>query len=94
VADDKTDNLSRYTGGARIISVEFDKKTDPRGLTGIPGVIKVQEEGIHYLLFSKGETDIRAAVFKYAVDHQLTVLSLSENQRSLEDIFREITLGR
>ncbi|MDK2908525.1 MAG: gliding motility-associated transport system ATP-binding protein [Bacteroidales bacterium] len=94
VADDKTDNLSRYTGGARIISVEFDKKTDRRGLTGIPGVIKVQEEGNHYLLFSKGETDIRAAVFKYAVDHQLTVLSLSENQRSLEDIFREITLGR
>ncbi len=47
VADDKTDNLSRYTGGARIISVEFDKKTDRRGLTGIPGVIKVQEEGNH-----------------------------------------------
>jgi len=94
VADDKTGNLSRYTGGGRIISVEFDKKPDLRALKAIPGVLKVQEEGSGYQLFSQGDIDIRAAVFKYAVDHRLTVLSLSENQRSLEDIFREITLGR
>lgn len=94
VADNKTSNLSRYTGGARIISVEFDRKPDLHGLKTIPGVLKVVEEGNNYQIFSQGDTDIRAAVFKYAVDHRLTVLSLSENQRSLEDIFREITLGR
>ncbi len=94
VADDKTENLSRYTGGSRIIQVEFDKKADLLSLKGSVGVLKVHQEGPRCLIFSKGEVDIRAAIFKYAVDHDLTVLSMSENQRSLENIFREITSGR
>lgn len=94
VADDTTENLGRYTGGGRIIQVEFDRTPDVRGLKSIKGVVKVESEGNIYLLYSQGETDIRGEVFKYAVSQRLTVLSLSENIRPLEDIFREITQGR
>ncbi len=42
-------------------------------------------------LASEGGKDIRADVFKFAVDNQLTVLSMQLEEQKLEEVFQELT---
>ncbi len=42
-------------------------------------------------LSSAPGTDIRAAVFQFAVEHQYTVLSLHREEQKLEEVFQEMT---
>jgi len=42
-------------------------------------------------LTSAPGTDIRAAVFQFAVDHKYTVLSLHREEQKLEEVFQELT---
>ncbi|MDD4602626.1 MAG: ATP-binding cassette domain-containing protein [Bacteroidales bacterium] len=44
-----------------------------------------------WLLSSAPEKDIRAAVFQFAVDNKLTVLSLTREEQKLEEVFQELT---
>jgi ABC-2 type transport system ATP-binding protein len=50
----------------------------------------VQEARI-WLLSSAPSSDIRADVFKFAVDHKLTVLSLQKEEQKMEEVFQELT---
>ena len=42
-------------------------------------------------LVSAPETDIRGDIFRFAVDHHLTVLSLHKEEQKLEEVFQELT---
>ncbi|MCX6280049.1 MAG: hypothetical protein NT004_18450, partial [Bacteroidetes bacterium] len=42
-------------------------------------------------LISEPGVDIRAAVFQFAVDNKLTVLSLQREEQKLEEVFQELT---
>jgi ABC-2 type transport system ATP-binding protein len=44
-----------------------------------------------WLLESESGKDIRADVFKFAVDKSLTVLSLQKEEQKLEEVFQELT---
>ena len=44
-------------------------------------------------LVSDAQTDIRADVFNFAVNNQLTVLSLQKEEQKLEEVFQELTRG-
>jgi ABC-2 type transport system ATP-binding protein len=48
------------------------------------------ESTLWYLEGKPGE-DIRPALFRYAVDHQLTVLSMNIEEQKLEEVFQELT---
>jgi len=47
--------------------------------------------GSIWLLSSAPDSDIRADVFKFAVDKNLTVLSLTREEQKLEEVFQELT---
>ncbi len=49
--------------------------------------------GNQFLLETREKSDIRGDIFNFAVSQGLTILSLSMKEKSLEDLFREITLG-
>jgi ABC-2 type transport system ATP-binding protein len=92
VADDDTSLLRSKAGDAAVIIVEFDRQVQRNRLSGIPGVRSAAiVDGNIWKLTSGAGTDIRPAVFKFAVDEQLTVLSLSRESQSLEGIFRQLT---
>jgi ABC-2 type transport system ATP-binding protein len=93
VANDKTGNLKVNTlGNSATISVEFNKEVELEKLQKINGVIKaVKVKGNNYLLQSNAENDIRGDVFQFAVEQNLTVLSLQKLEKSLEEVFRELT---
>ncbi len=92
VADDKVETLGHYKKGSSAVVVEFDKKPNVNELKRIAGVERVEELNDNkYRLITKGTDDIRAEVFRYAVEHELAVLTLNKEEASVEDIFRELT---
>lgn len=62
-------------------------------ISGVPGPTSGIPNPVSRLwrLSSKPGTDIRADVFKFAVDNQLTVLSLQQEEQKLEEVFQELT---
>jgi len=104
VADDKTKNLRKIQSSKVIIKVEFDKPVERENLMTIAGVTeafassqsppdpgsRIPDPGIWHLV-SGSETDIRPAVFNFAVDNGLTVLSLQRDEQRLEEVFQELT---
>lgn len=92
VADDTVETLGQYKKGSSAVVVEFDKKPNVNELKRINGVERVEELGDNkYRLVTKGTDDIRAEVFRYAVEKELAVLTLNKEEASVEDIFRELT---
>ena len=72
--------------------MELDRPADEALLRKIPGVQTVTaRSGNCWLLQPKEGTDIRAAVFQFAVQHKLTLLGMQQQAHSLEEVFRELT---
>ena len=94
VADDNVESLSQYKTGSGLI-VEFDKPADINAIKKLQGISRVEQLGGNkYRLSTKGDEDVRSTVFNYAVQNQLTVLTLTKEEASIEDIFRELTKGK
>jgi ABC-2 type transport system ATP-binding protein len=92
VADDKTAILQSTAGGNTTVVVEFDKSVDKKMLSAIKGISSVSEiKNNTYKIRSNSDVDIRPALFKYAVDSGLSVVTLQKEENSLESIFREFT---
>lgn len=74
------------------VRVEFDSNPAEEKLSMLEGVrnIKKIKENI-YLVESDGDADIRPAIFRFAVDNKLTVLSLQKQESNLEEVFRHLT---
>jgi ABC-2 type transport system ATP-binding protein len=93
VADEKKSNIYSIIKRQRqIIHVEFDKSTDESGLLGIVNVVKAQKiNNTLWLVEAEGQEDIRPAIFTFAVNNNLKVLSLQKEESNLEEIFRHLT---
>jgi len=99
VADDKTQNLRKIESSKIIVKVEFDKPVTREELVKIVGVKEAINANSHikhpisgiWNLESKPSIDIRPAIFKFAVDNSLTVLSLQQDEHRLEEVFQELT---
>jgi len=93
VMDDISENVNSYSKETRQqVFAEFSKSIDTKSLSTIAGVIEVQNiEANKWLIMGNGLVDIRPNVFDFAVKNGLQVLSLHEQQQSLEDVFREVT---
>ncbi|MDA3910261.1 MAG: gliding motility-associated ABC transporter ATP-binding subunit GldA [Bacteroidales bacterium] len=93
VANDKASKLSEMKMDEELtVVVEFDQKVKPSALREIKYVTKaVNLKEQQYLVQSKAGKDIRASLFQYAVKNNLTVLSMAQKDKSLEDVFRELT---
>ena len=99
VAHDSTQNLQHLTVSKVVIHVEFAIAVSRELLKQIPGVIEIQNpaSGIPaqvsniWNLSGDASIDIRPAIFQFAVDQKLTVLSLHREEQKLEEVFQELT---
>jgi ABC-2 type transport system ATP-binding protein len=95
VADETMSNINSVIKKPRQqIVVEFDK--DPESFTAdtiknISAPKKLKEKT--WLIEATGSDDIRPAIFRFAVDQNLTVLSMVRHDNNLEEIFRQLTAG-
>ncbi|RLD87627.1 MAG: hypothetical protein DRJ09_09940, partial [Bacteroidetes bacterium] len=92
-ADDRTSNLWKIAGTGNYYEVEFKEKVKSDMLSSLPFIINVslQEKGTWLLEAKKGE-DIREAVFNFATEKRLHILSLSQSEQSMEEVFHLLTL--
>jgi ABC-2 type transport system ATP-binding protein len=94
-ADEEKSNIySRLKRTLQVIQVEFDKISSESGLYGIRNVKSVSNlRGNLWMVEAEGEEDIRPLIFTYAVQNNLTVLSLQKLENNLEEVFRHLTSG-
>jgi len=95
VADDSTSVLRKQLDVGNVILVEFDKEVNEVQLSRIKGVfgLKKEKDG-RWRIESASDTDIRQELFKFAVDHQLTVMALQKEEGNLESVFRQLTVNK
>lgn len=90
VADDNMDTLSRQIAGNGLF-VAFEQEVEAAALRKIPGVKGVIRQGEGWQLEPQPGKDIRQEVAKWAVDQQLTIVSLRRNSLSMEESFHRLT---
>ncbi len=75
----------------QIVITEFSTPVEPNKLLKVEGVKNVTLNGKFLEIESTGEKDIRPAIFKFAVDNQIALLTLNEKQQNLENVFHQLT---
>ena len=93
VADGSIDQLKAgQFAQKQTVLVEFDKAPDLEALRKIPGILKIEQiNQTTYLVESINSKDLRPDLFRFAVNNQLVLLTLKEQQQSLENVFQELT---
>jgi len=92
VADETTAVLQQQNGSEIIITVEFDKTVTNTVLNKIEGVVSAQNtSGNTWRIKSADGKDIRSILFKWAVENDLSVLTMQREEQSLEDVFLKLT---
>jgi len=93
VADGSIDQLK---GGQfaqkQTVWVEFDRTPELEALRNIPGLLNIEQTGNStFLAESDHNLDLRPLLFQFAVSNHLILLTLKEQQQSLENVFQELT---
>ena len=92
VATDTPSNIKALaTSRVQKVLVEFAENINSDKLLEIPGIIEVRPLSEKMWLLIGGEIELRPFVFRFAVDHGLTILTLNKQESSLENVFLEIT---
>ncbi len=90
--DNKKDIYSRLANNLKTILVEFDKEVSKNAIASIEGAGTIKSlESNKWLIQAAGQEDIRPNIFRFAVNNELTVLSMQQQEQSLEEVFRQLT---
>ena len=93
VADDKLARILQTQGNTFAIVVQFEGDVNLNQLKSLPGVREVEAlEGFKYKVLSEGNIDLRPEIFRFAADNNLSLIGLKQEENSLENIFRDLTL--
>lgn len=77
---------------AEYYEVEFDKPVSETAIRELKGVLNLKNtSGNSWTIEAEKGHDIRADIFRLAVNLNLAVLTLKKSETSLEDIFRQVT---
>jgi ABC-2 type transport system ATP-binding protein len=93
VANDFTDKIQyKSAETTQTIVVEFDNLSDDSNLKKIEGVVKVVKvKENNWIIQCNIDKDIRPDIFNFAVKNNLTVLSMQKQEKTLEEVFQELT---
>ena len=90
VLDEKLKNLRKNK--KKIIQVSFDYRVETVALLKIEDVKHVRNiGGFSYEMETKGNKDKRSAIFDFAKENDLKILSLNQKNESLEELFNSLT---
>ncbi len=90
VADDKAENL-QLNSVKQTVYVEFEGNVSKSQLSKIATVSKMETVGNGWLLEGQNGSDLRKEVAQYARDNGLLILTMRLEERSLEEVFKELT---
>ena len=95
VANSRLENLLSHKGTASSLVVEFEAPIDISQMEKLPGIAAIIPlTETRYRIKVDAGTDIRPEIFRFAADHNLSLIGLKQEENSLENIFRELTEGK
>lgn len=94
VADDKASVLQHKTNKVQTVYVEFEDSISKSQLQKIMHVRKVEQVKDGWLLETIEEVDLRRVVSKHASQNNWLTLTLKIEEKSLEEVFKELTAGK
>lgn len=93
VADRPTAEMQQLNRGERY-AVEFDHSFRASALRkGISGLARAEagQSDKHWILEAQPDTDLRKAIFDFAVSQKAAVLEIRREERKLEAVFQQLT---
>ena len=90
VADDKA-SILQIEKGHQTVYVEFEGTVSKNQLAKISQVSKVESFDKGWLLEGNGEEDLRKVIAQFAQTNNLLVLTLRTEEKTLEEVFKELT---
>lgn len=92
VADDETAALSKPKGAANRYKLELKEKINKELLLKLPFILSADSNnGNTWFIEAMANKDIRENLFQFAVNQHYSILSLSKEEKKMEDIFRSLT---
>ncbi len=92
VANDKIENLRPADQSKVIIKVEFSENVKVAALEAIEGVTEVEQKSeSSFILSCVTDRDIRPAIFKFATEEGVSLVGLSQEEVTMENIFQDLT---
>jgi ABC-2 type transport system ATP-binding protein len=93
VADGTAETIQQQVSeGKQVLMVEFSNPVDNLQLKQISGVLTVEPVRNNICLIeSAKQVDIRQDIFQFAVKNNLMVLTMQLKEKSLEEVFKELT---
>ncbi len=90
VADDTASHL-QVGLSHQTVYAEFDGDVAKQALSRIPHIRKVEKVNQGWLLETTDVVDLRKVIAQYAQQNNLLVLTLKTEQKTLEEVFKELT---
>ncbi len=92
VADATPENLQQTLSGNVQVEIEFELNENAESLKKIEEVVHVQQlSNTHFILQGRESKQLRKNIFTYATQKNNALLTLKEENKSLEDVFHELT---
>ena len=94
VLDKPIDYLDSLQQDERIVTVLFDREILTNSLRkAIPAVKRVEKGAVQgeYRVVCPGDDDVRAAIFRYAVDSSVVILEMAQERATVENVFQYLT---
>jgi ABC-2 type transport system ATP-binding protein len=92
VADSPAKEIRSSFGINQVILVEFSKSINSNLLKEIEGIKNAEQAGENsWKIIADKKADIRPAIFHFAVNNNIEVLSLQKEEQKLEQVFKELT---
>ena len=92
VADETIEKLKSQNSNTQVVKVVFKEVVMKEKISAVRGGIKiVQQDEYGWELHCEGGNDLREDVSNFAKKHDYTILSLTKESFSLEEVFQKLT---
>lgn len=93
VADDTLENLQTGNKNAHIVVVQFGGNVNATLVRNIEGVDDLQEISNQYHLQTRDPEKLKKLLLEYSLQNNLDIISLQSKSKSLEEVFRNLTMN-
>ncbi len=93
IADDSAENLKTKAMQTKtLLAIEFDKEIEKEKIAQLQNISNIEENGKNkWIIEAANNADLRPALFKFAVENNLTILAMQQKGQSMEDVFHSLT---
>ena len=91
VANDSLQNLQLAKAGQQFVSVTFQEDININNLQNLEAALNVSANGNTFRIQTNDAENLRKQILMLSIDTNLNIVSLQNQNNSLEDVFRDLT---